>query len=80
MFMQRTAATMSRPRRTLAEIAFRAFRVVDLALKVRRERRELATLDDRMLQDIGLSRSLVHHESARDLLDLPPDRLRRERL
>lgn len=80
MFNARTAATVSRVHPSLADVVARVFRVLDLALKVRRERRELAGLDDRMLADIGLSRSLVHEETARDLLDLPPDRLRRERL
>jgi uncharacterized protein YjiS (DUF1127 family) len=79
MFITRSATTFSRVHLNPLDAVVRAFRVVDLALKVRRERRELAALDDRMLADIGLSRSLVHEESARDLLDLPPERIRRER-
>ena len=80
MFNTRTAATFSRVHLSPLDVVVRVFRVVELALKVRRERRELAGLDERMLADIGLSRSLVHSETARDLLDLPPDRMRRERL
>lgn len=50
---------------------------VDLTLQVARERRQLAELDDRMLKDIGLSRSLAHLETERSPLDLPKSRVNR---
>lgn len=40
------------------------------ALQVHRERRALAALDDRMLKDIGLSRSTAHKEANRALFDV----------
>lgn len=46
----------------------------EFALAVRRERRALASLDDHMLRDIGLSRSMVHRETSRSLFDLPQNR------
>ncbi len=42
------------------------------AMQVRRERRALARLDDRMLKDIGLSRADANREAARSLTDLGP--------
>lgn len=41
------------------------------AARVRRERRRLLTLDDRMLKDLGLSRGDVHAEASRSLFDVP---------
>jgi uncharacterized protein YjiS (DUF1127 family) len=52
-----------------------AYRYVALVLAVARERRELAALDDRMLKDIGMSRSLVEREVVRRVLDVPEHRL-----
>ena len=47
---------------------------VDRILEVRRQRRALLELDDRMLKDVGISRSDAWREGNRSLLDLPePD-------
>lgn len=52
-------------------------RLLKLALVVAGERRQLAALDDRMLKDIGLSRSTAAREVAREFLDLPIGRIPR---
>ena len=41
------------------------------AATVRRQRRALLALDERMLADIGLSRSQAYREASRSLTDLP---------
>jgi uncharacterized protein YjiS (DUF1127 family) len=41
------------------------------ALAVRRERRALLSLDERMLADIGLSRADAYRESHRSFMDVP---------
>lgn len=46
-------------------------RVVRLALRVRRERKALLSLDTRLLKDIGLSQADVYREVHRPFLDLP---------
>lgn len=55
----------------------RALRLLGLAVVVAAERRQLAALDDRMLKDIGLSRSTAAREVARDFLDVPIGRILR---
>jgi hypothetical protein len=47
------------------------------AISVYGERRRLAALDDRMLKDIGLSRSLAEREVSRDFFDVPRHRIPR---
>ena len=44
------------------------------AFQVARERRMLAGLDARMLDDIGVSEAQANHESNRSLWDLPAGR------
>jgi uncharacterized protein YjiS (DUF1127 family) len=41
------------------------------AMRTRRERRALLALDDRMLSDIGLSRSQAYREATKSITDLP---------
>lgn len=52
----------------------RLFDWVDLAMQVRRERRDLARLDERMLKDIGLDNGQAWRETSRDFADLPRKR------
>lgn len=49
--------------------------MLELALEVRRERRMLATLDDRGLSDVGFDRGRAHAEAQRSFWDLPANRL-----
>jgi uncharacterized protein YjiS (DUF1127 family) len=49
---------------------------LDRILEVRRQRRALLALDDRMLKDIGLSQADAWREANRPLLDLPEYRNR----
>jgi uncharacterized protein YjiS (DUF1127 family) len=44
-----------------------------LALDVRRQRRALLALDERMLKDIGLSRADAAREALRTFSDIPND-------
>ncbi len=45
-----------------------------LALRVRAERRQLATLSDAALADMGISRADAEREAQRPLLDIPAHR------
>jgi uncharacterized protein YjiS (DUF1127 family) len=49
---------------------------IELALQVRRERRILLAMDDRMLKDLGLN-GIAYGEATRAFWDVPADRLRR---
>jgi uncharacterized protein YjiS (DUF1127 family) len=48
---------------------------IELALQVRRERRILLAMDDRMLKDLGLN-GVAYQEASRPFWDVPVDRLR----
>ena len=54
----------------LATIGGFVFRM-QAALVTRRQRRALLALDDRMLADIGLSRSQAYGEATRPMFELP---------
>ena len=53
----------------------RLFGAIELALQVRRERRILLAMDDRMLKDLGLN-GIAYAEASRPFWDVPVDRLR----
>ena len=76
--MSDTAPARSRLRgglaRTGARIA-RLIRTIEVALQVRRERRILLAMDDRMLKDLGLN-GVAYAEASRPFWDVPVDRLR----
>ena len=55
---------------------WRAIGALELAFRIRRERRLLAGLDERALKDIGFTAAEAHAESTRLIWDLPVDRLR----
>jgi uncharacterized protein YjiS (DUF1127 family) len=63
----------------LAQASTRLARLIgtiELALQVRRERRTLLGMDDRMLKDLGLNGS-AYAEASRPFWDVPADRLDR---
>lgn len=49
-------------------------RHVLLALRIRRERNQLAALSDDRLRDIGVHRNHANREAARELFDIPASR------
>ena len=61
----------------MSAIWTRTVRFLNAALSVAAERRSLAGLDDRMLKDIGISRSHAQWESGRDFFDIPEHRINR---
>lgn len=77
--MSRAIAASSRVRSggpSLLGIADRALTAVRAAWQIRRERHQLARLDEFALKDIGLSRADACGEADRPLWDVPVDRLR----
>jgi uncharacterized protein YjiS (DUF1127 family) len=76
--MPDTEPAISRAGGGLAHAAKRIARLVgavELALQVRRERRILLAMDDRMLKDLGLNGS-AYAEANRPFWDVPAERLR----
>lgn len=73
------ATQFRRPRRHagLGKRIVDFLRAFELALQVRRERRQLLGMDDRMLKDLGLS-GIADAEASRPFWDVPLDRLRAE--
>jgi len=65
------SARFSAPRRGLAG---QMVLTLVLALRVRRERRQLAALNDAQLADLGLTRADAQRESRRGLFDIPAQR------
>lgn len=60
----------------VARVWRRTAHLFEAALLVRSERQHLAALDDRLLKDIGLSRSLADREASREFFDVPEHRIR----
>jgi len=58
---------------------WQAVRAVEVALRVRSERRALAGLDERSLKDIGYTHSAAWAEAQRRFWDVPAERLRASR-
>jgi uncharacterized protein YjiS (DUF1127 family) len=71
---RRPVSAAPRSRRKEWGIA-RLVRKLELALQVRRERRMLLGMDERMLKDLGLN-GIAQAEASRPFWDVPSDRLR----
>lgn len=52
-------------------LGHRGFKMLRQALAVRRERKALLSLSERMLTDIGISHADAHREAHRPFMDLP---------
>jgi uncharacterized protein YjiS (DUF1127 family) len=77
--MPNIALPLARPRPSLSRTAGQIWHLIvafELALRVRRERRLLAGLDERTLKDIGFNRGDAYTEAGRSFWDVPVDRLR----
>lgn len=61
------------PGRTISPLSsiYSGIKLLSYAMQIRRERRALSELDDRLLKDIGLSRSSAYEETHRRFLDVP---------
>jgi len=46
-------------------------------LEVARQRRQLMTLDERALKDVGINRADADHEAGRDFWDIPEEQMPR---
>jgi uncharacterized protein YjiS (DUF1127 family) len=77
--MRNSAVSLTRPGvggGVAASNLWRAIGALEMAFRIRRERRLLAGLDERALKDIGFSTAEAHAESSRSFWDVPVDRLR----
>jgi uncharacterized protein YjiS (DUF1127 family) len=77
--MRISALPLTRPWSGLGHTAGQVWHFVatlGLALQVRKERRLLASLDERTLRDLGFDRGAAGAEAHRAFWDLPIDRLR----
>ena len=63
----------------IAELARTGLGKIEAWLEISRQRRTLATLDDRMLKDIGISRASAKFEARRPFWDLPYKEPRKSR-
>ncbi len=61
---------LARFARPAARLSLR--RMLSTVLALRRQRRDLARLDNRLLEDIGLSADRARAEAARPVWDVPP--------
>ena len=57
----------------LATLASKGLRRIETWIEISRQRRTLATLDDRMLKDIGISRASANFEASRPFWDIPQE-------
>ena len=57
----------------IAELARTGLGKIEAWLEISRQRRTLATLDDRMLKDIGISRASANFEASRPFWDIPQE-------
>ena len=69
-FLQPLSSRSGQPPSVVATLLERFFTHLEVAA----ERRRLASLDEHILQDLGISRADALAESARSFWDLPPDR------
>ena len=77
--MPNLTLTPARPWFGLARVGGQIWRLIatfELALRVRRERRLLSSLDERSLKDMGFNRADAHAEAGRSFWDLPATRQR----
>jgi len=57
----------------IVELTSRILLKVETWLEISRQRRTLATLDDRLLKDIGISRASANAEANRPFWDVPEE-------
>lgn len=73
-YLRASTNAVARALDNVVHVARHAWTSVHAARQAQRERRALAQLDDRMLKDIGLTRSEAYRETKRDIFDLPKPR------
>ena len=76
--MRNIALPLARPGFSVGRITGQIWRLIvsfELALRVRRERRLLASLDEHALKDMGFNRGEASAEAGRSFWDVPVDRM-----